>query len=242
MKTIFSKVALLGIVLAIGTATSSTTAMADNGRSYQVTITNAMHGQPLAPSVIATHDHRFQLFELGAAPMAGDSGYADYFALAAMAETGYPFHVLDQVSDSQGVWEAVALPPLLPPGESNSVVISASGKAKLLSAVGMLGKTNDAVYAARGIELPRGVGQSVHAYANVYDVGSEANAESTATIGALGSTEDDGASGTGIDDGSGEGYIHIHAGVHGVGGTGGLSPATDDWRNPAVLVTIEHIK
>jgi hypothetical protein len=252
MKTSILKVTLLGTVLAAGTIVLSSTALAgDNDRMYRVTITNATLGQPVAPSVIATHTSAFQLFEIGLTPESGDSGYDDYFALAAMAETGYPFHVLDQVSASYGVWDAVALPkdngpnipPVLFPGESNSTIISASGNARYLSAAAMLGATNDAFYAVRGAALPRGVGDTTHVYANAYDAGSEANEESKDTVGALGAPTDgdNGASGTGINT-NGEGYIHVHAGIHGVGGADGLSAATHDWRNPVVEVTIERIE
>lgn len=242
------KAGLLGIVIAASTIALTPSAMAghNNDRMYQVTVQNATRGQPVAPSVIATHTAAFRLFELGPAPMAGDPGYDRYFALAAMAETGYPFHVLDQVAASDGVYDAVVLatnltPPVLPPGESNSTVISASGDAKYLTAVAMLGATNDAVYAVRGVELPKGIHDTVRVFANAYDVGSEQNAESPATVGFLGSTEDNGESGMGINEG-GEGYIHVHAGIHGVGGAGGLDPATFDWRNPVVELTIERIK
>lgn len=247
MKSFTIKNALLSVALFTGVATLAPAAMADGSdRIYQVTITNAMLGQPVAPSVIATHSDAFSLFEVGPAPMMGDSGYDDYFALAAMAETGYPFHVLEQVEMSYGVQDATVLatshmPPVLFPGESNSTTVSASGNARYLSAVGMLGMTNDAVYAVRGAMLPRGIGDTVRVSANVYDAGSEANAESAATIGALGATDDDPVSGMGINEG-GEGYIHVHAGIHGVGGMGGLSPAAHDWRNPVVEVTIERIK
>ena len=247
MKTLNFKNALLGVVLVTGIASLTPTAMAGgNDRMYRVTITNAALGQPIAPSVIATHSDAFHLFGLGPAPMPGDSDYDDYFALATMAETGYPFLVLDQVAVSNGVRDAKALatshtPPVIFPGESNSTTISASGQAKYLSAVGMLGATNDAIYAVRGVMLPRGVGDTVHVGANAYDAGSEANAESADTVGALGATDDDPISGVGINEG-GEGYIHVHAGVHGIGGSGGLSPATHDWRNPVVEVTIERIE
>ena len=217
-------------------------------RMYQVTITNATLGQPVAPSVFATHNSAFQLFELGPVPVPGDSGYDDYFALAAMAETGYPFHVLDQVSASDDVWDAVALltdhtPPVLLPSESNSTVISASGKARYLSAAAMLGATNDAFYAVRGVELPRHVGGITRVSAYAYDAGSEANEESRDTIGALGAPTDgdDPISGTGIN-ANGEGYIHVHAGIHGIGGVDGLSAAMHDWRGPVVELTIERIQ
>lgn len=247
MKSSNIKNALLSVALVTGIATLTPAAMADGkGRMYQVTITNAMLGQPVAPSVIATHTGAFSLFEIGAAPTEGDSDYDDYFALAAMAETGFPFHVLDQVEMSYSVHDATVLatnhtPPVLFPGESNSTTINSSGNAKYLSAVGMLGMTNDAIYAVRGVMLPRGIGDTVRVSANVYDAGSEANAESADTIGALGAMDDNPMTGMGINEG-GEGYIHVHAGVHGVGGMDGLSPAAHDWRNPAVEVTIERIK
>ena len=247
MKAAILKNLLLGAVLAVGTGVIASTAAADNSRMYRVTITNATHGQPVAPSVIATHSDAFQLFELGMAPMPGDDGYASYFGLAAMAETGYPFHLLDAVADADGVWEAVPLPypgrmpPVMLPGESNSTTISASGNAKYLSTAAMLGATNDAIYAVRGVALPRGVGDTVHAYANAYDVGSEANDESPETVGFLGATEDNGASGMGINE-NGEGFIHVHPGIHGVGGENGLDPAVLDWRDPVVEVTVERIE
>jgi hypothetical protein len=251
METSISKAALLGAIFAAGTLALSPVAMAGNNndrgaRMYRVTITNATLGQPVAPSVIATHTDAFQLFELGPTPVPGDSDYDYYFALATMAETGYPFFALDQVAASHGVWEAVALPtdrspPVLLPSESNSVTISASRKAKYLSTAAMLGATNDAFYAVRGAPLPNGVGDIVQVHADAYDAGSEANAESADTVGALGAADDNPLSGAGINT-NGEGYIHVHAGIHGIGGPDGLAAATYDWRNPVVEVTIERIR
>lgn len=249
MKPSISKAALISTALALVATVTTSAVFAGGDRMYKVTITNATRGQPVAPSVIATHSDAFRLFDLGPAPMAGEPGYDDYFALAAMAETGYPFHVFDQVSGADGVWEATVLakpqpeplPPVILPSESNSTMISASGNAKYLTTVAMLGATNDAVYAIQGAALPRGVGDTVHYWANAYDVGSEANDESPDTVGALGATDDNGESGTGINEG-GEGYIHVHSGIHGVGGPDGLSPATHDWRNPVVEVTIERVE
>jgi len=242
MKLSKLKTALLGTAL-IATAIALTpAAIADNGgRMYRVTIQDATVGQPLSPPVIATHGDEFHLFDLGPVPTMGDDGYDLYFALAAVAETGYPGHLLAEVSAAAGVWEAqVVGGSPLPHGESISTTISASGDAKYLSAASMLGRTNDGFWALRGVELPRGIGDTVRYFANGYDAGSEANAESNTTVG--GADGDDGDSGFGINDGSGEGYIIIHPGVHGVGGAGGLVPAMDDWRDPVVEVIIERIK
>jgi len=249
MKTSVSKVALLGAFFSAGTIALPPAAMADPDQgvsTYRVTVANGTQGQPVAPSVIATHTDAFRLFELGPTPEPGDDGYDYYFALATAAETGFPFPLRDQVAASVGVWEAVALPtdrspPILLPGESNSITISASPNAKYLSAAAMLGATNDAFYAVRDVRLPRVIGESVHIDANAYDAGSEANAERAETVGAIGATDDDPMTGTGIDEG-GEGYIHVHAGIHGIGGPDGLDAATYDWRDPVVELTIERIQ
>jgi len=240
MKLPYLRSALLGTVLIACTIALTPSAMAgDEGRMYQVTIQNATLGQPLSPSVIATHTDAFHLFKLGPVPTMGDDDYDLYFALATVAETGYPFHLLNEVSAADGVWAAqiVGGSPL-PHGQSISTTISASGDAMYLTAASMLGRTNDGFYAVLGAPLPRGIGEVTRVFANGYDAGSEANAESVATVGALGATDDDGATGDGINE-NGEGYIVVHPGVHGVGG---LDPAVDDWRNPVVEVTIERIK
>ena len=250
-KTAFSTIALLGAIIVAGVIALAPAAMArDNKgrgeRAYRVTITNATLGQPVAPSVIATHSDAFRLFRLGPTPVPGDSDYALYFGLATAAETGSPVPLVDEVAASDGVWEAVALltnrtPPILLPGESNATTIHASGNAKYLSAAAMLGATNDAFYAVRGIRLPRRFGEIIHVYADAYDAGSELNEESADSVGALGATDDNPATGEGINE-NGEGHIHVHAGIHGIGGPDGLDAATYDWRNPVVELTIERIR
>jgi hypothetical protein len=241
---------VLGAVLAVGTIALTSTAMAGHGRGermYRVTVTNATRGQPVAPSVIATHTGAFQLFELGLAPTPSDPGYDKYFGLATAAETGFPVPLRDAVAASAGVSEVVVLatdrtPPVLLPSESNSIVVGAARWATQWSAAAMLGATNDGFYAVRGVPLPRFLHQKVRVFANGYDAGSEANAETAATVVALGATDDDPMTGAGINDGSGEGFIHVHAGIHGVGGPDGLDPATYDWRDPVVELTIERIR
>jgi hypothetical protein len=257
MKISISTTALLGAMLALATVASTPDALAqqDQGaqsdpvtvlRMYQVTVTNATLGQPVAPSVIATHTGAFRLFDLGPTPKPGDAGYDVYFGIATAAETGYPVPLHDAVASSQGVWDAQVLatnrtPPVLLPGESNSLIITASLGARYLSAAAMLGATNDAFYGVRGVHLPDEIGDTVRVDATAYDAGSEANAESAETVGALGATDDDPMTGAGIN-ANGEGYIYVHAGIHGVGGPDGLAAATYDWDNPVVELTIERVR
>jgi len=207
-----------------GIAATSQSALADGGKTYRVTIANATHGQPLAPGLIITYRESFSLFELNGVASLG---------LATMTETGNPGELAGEVIGTHGVATADVLigqnpppgPPVAIPGESNSKEIRTG--AKYISVVGMLAATNDAVYAVRGIRLPRN--GKITVYATAYDAGSELNSEAASDIPALGNdaySEEDG-----------EGFIHVHNGVH---GGGDLVPADHDWRNPVVAITIER--
>ena len=98
----------------------------------------------------------------------------------------------------------------------------------------MLVSTNDAFAAVRGLRLPGGVGKSVRATGDAYDAGSEANTEDCAHI--PGPPCDNG--GVRVIEGA-EGYIHIHAGIHGIED---LVPAYRDWRNPVIEVTVTRLE
>lgn len=226
MKKTVLKGALTCALILSGALVAGQAALADEARIYQVTIHNAMLGQPLAPSLFVTHNSDFALFEIG------DTASTE---LAIMAETGNPGPLAGMVSVSEGVVDTAVLPfdrtpPVMLPGESNSTEISAEGNAKYFSAVGMLAATNDGFYAVRGVKLPKN--GSVTVYANAYDAGSEANTEHLGDIPAGGNDAFDAP----LDDG--EGYIHIHAGIHGVGD---LVSETHDWRNPVVQITITRL-
>lgn len=220
--------AIAGALAFSGALAAGQTALADEAeaRHYEITIRNALLGQPVAPSLFVTHDSSFSLFEIGDSPSDG---------LAIMAETGNPGPLAGEVSGEAGVYETVVLPtahmpPVLFPGESNSTVISALGDAKHFSAVGMLAATNDAFYALRNVALPKRGSITVRAAA--YDAGSEANTELAADIPASGNDNFDEPMG------GEEDHIHVHAGIHGVGD---FDPATFDWRNPVVEITITRL-
>ena len=90
--------------------------------------------------------------------------------------------------------------------------------------------TNDGFIALNDVPLPR-FQKSVTYSADVYDAGSETNDELSSTVPALG------GEGSSPND-TGEGFVHIHNGVHGVGN---LNAAKMDWRNPAAEITIERM-
>jgi len=236
MKNTVHKGTALGALILCGALAASAAALADAGaRTYEVTIQVATRGQPIAPSVFVTHDSIFSLFDVGPA-INMDS--VQYEGLARMAETGGPGALATAIGGAAGVDSVEVLlapthpaPPVLLPGDSNSTTITASGNTKFFSAVGMLAATNDAFYGVRGVALPISGSITVHAVA--YDAGSEPNNEIFADTPAGSDDAFDSP------DEAGEGHIHVHAGIDGIGT---MAPEDLDWRNPVVEITITRIK
>jgi hypothetical protein len=248
MKKALLKGTALGALILTGSLAAGQAALADE---YEVTIQNLTHGQPIAPSLFVTHDSNFSLFDIGPA---ADMDSDQYIGLATAAETGNP-GVLDAAIDGDGgVEDHVVLahpngpgvPPVLFPGTSNSLadqmldpIVGTPGK--YFSAVAMLGGTNDAFYGLRNVVLPAS-GSSTTVRAVTYDAGSEANSEALDDVPPGGNMDE-------ADDGStiaenGEGYIHIHNGIHGLNFNSNgkyLNPAQWDWGNEVVEITITNI-
>lgn len=229
MKNTIFKGTALGALILSGVLGASAAALADGGmRNYEVTIRNATLGQPITPSLFVTHNSEFSMFEVGDTATPG---------LATMAETGNPGVLVTEVESSDGVDDTVILAtdlmpdPVLLPGLSNTTTISASGNTEFFSAVAMLAATNDAFYAVRGVRLPNSGSVTVRGAA--YDAGSEENTELDTDIPAIGAPP------MNVHVDPGEGFIHVHAGVH---GGFDLIPAQHDWRNPVVEITITRIK
>lgn len=189
---------------------------------YKVTITNLTPGQPLAPVMAATHRPGISFFEVGQAP-------SDELARLAEAGDGKP--MADKLAVTPGVGDAeVSTTGLTFPGHSTTMTVSAQRGVDSISVAAMLGATNDAFFAIKDVPLPKG-NHAVTYMANAYDAGSETNDELSSTVAGLG------GEGYSPND-SGEGFVHIHGGVHGVGD---LVPATMDWRNPVAEIVIERV-
>ena len=224
MRRTISRALAMGALVAGGLMAASHGALADGGAKYKVTITNPNRGQPLAPALFITHSKRFSLFETNGQP--ASSG------LATMAETGAPFDLQAEVDGAHGVKSTDVLPgpnpspPVFLPGVSDSFYITTSRKAGYFTMVAMLGMTNDAFYALRGIKLPKH--GKITLYADAYDAGSETNTEKTDDI--------PGPTNNHVD--PGEGFIHIHTGIQ---GEADLDRATYDWRNPVAIITVERV-
>ena len=92
----------------------------------------------------------------------------------------------------------------------------------------MLIPTNDAFLAARNVRLPRGH-EVRPIVVPAYDAGSEPNDEDCENIpGPVCGVE-------GVSGEDGEGYVHVHAGIHGIAN---LAARTCDRRNPVASISI----
>lgn len=228
-KTMFRTLTALGAIALAGFALPGPqTALSQEGQVYEIRVTNLTRGQQFTPILAATHPSSVGLFELGEPSSA---------ALAILAEEGNTGPLAALLS-SQGALDIQTSSGLLNPGASSTILVQAHGRADHLSVAAMLIPTNDGFFALNNIELPKG--QNVLTlYSPVYDSGSERNDEQCASIPGPFFTECGGAGGGGAPSGGEEGYVHIHAGIHGIGN---LNAAIRDWRNPAAQITIRRLR
>ena len=190
-----------------------------SGKQYDVTITNLTRGETFTPVMVATHKRSKKMFMLGHEASA---------ALSAMAEGGDTSALSDSLmphsSESSGA--------LLAPGMSVTIRVTAMENNRI-SVAAMLIPTNDAFIAVNGIKLPKDK-RTLSIMSPVYDAGSEPNDEMCANI------PGPYCMGTGKSpEAGGEGYVHIHAGIHGIAD---LRAEDHDWRNPAAKITIRQVQ
>lgn len=199
--------------------------------TYRVTVHNLTRGQLITPPLVVVHDSSTSLFSVGQPASA---------ELATLAEEGNPMPLMEAAMGMEGVFDTgVAFgpgdPPVIPPGQSASVMVESASKYRSLSVVGMLATTNDSFFAVSGVKVPSGatlyrfLPRSITLNASAYDAGSEANSESCEFIPGppCGNHAHDPA--------EAEGFVYISNGVR---GTGDIDDAEGDWRNPVARVTI----
>jgi hypothetical protein len=199
----------------------------DPGGRYEVTVTNVTRGQTFTPILVATHKAGVRLFELGGPASA---------ALATLAEEGNTAPLAAALSAMPQVKDVASSGALLPPGESVTIMVSTQGAFDRVSLAAMLIPTNDAFFALNDVDGPRGRSAAT-LFAPAYDAGSEGNDELCASIPGPSFAECGGPGGGGMP-GGGEGYVHIHAGIHGIGS---FAAADRDWRNPVARITIRRV-
>ncbi|WP_456406764.1 spondin domain-containing protein [Thiolapillus sp.] len=208
----------ISALLALSLAAAS--ALADD---YQVTITNLTQAQSFTPVLLASHKSGYPVFTPGQAASSD---------LEAVAEGGDIGPLLATLDASGDVHETVASDGLLGPGQSVTLMLDGSKKYRYLSLVSMLIPTNDAFIGVSGIRMPKKKNNPTMVFVPAYDAGTEMNDELCVNIpGPV-------CGGAGMSAESGEGFISVHPGIHGVGD---LTAGTYDWRNPAALVKIERM-
>jgi hypothetical protein len=203
---------------------------ADDRRGhFEVTVTNVTRGQTFTPILVATHRAGIRLFELGqpASP-----------ELATVAEEGNTAPLAARLSSMRGVKDVVSSGALLPPGHSVTIRVRTEGAFDHVSMAAMLIPTNDGFFALNGVPGPHGSG-SMTRRSPAYDSGSEVNDELCASIPGPFFAECGGPGGGGMPAGGEEGYVHIHAGVHGIGN---FVAADRDWRNPVANIVIRRTR
>ena len=222
---------LTSAALIAGLIFGSSSAFASDKNDYQVTITNLTYSIQFTPILVTSHKKGLAPLFVPGAPASPE--------LTAIAEGGNVEPLTDKLEGDKDVVDvqnsAALLGPtgLLFPGESVTVVVSAKGGAKLISIASMMLPTNDGFIGLNSVEAPKK--GSVTYYSPGYDSGTEPNDEQCIHI--PGPTCQGAGPSPEID---GEGYVHIHRGIHGI--TGELPADVYDWRNPVAKITITRMK
>jgi len=196
--------------------------------TYEISVTNVTRNQRFTPVLFVVHRTGVQLFEVGEPASA---------ELATLAEEGNTAPLAEALRATSGVREAIATSGLLDPGATVTQRIHARPFERI-SAAAMLIPTNDGFFALSGAALPLGF-EPVRLPAPAYDAGSERNDELCASIPGPFFDECGGPGGGAQVDGGEEGFVHIHAGIHGIGD---LDASERDWRNPTAMVSIRRIR
>jgi|SRR5919106_1489217 hypothetical protein len=217
-----------GLILVTGMVSAPVVSAGENGPRFEVTITNLTRGQQFTPILVTSHKKGIRLFELGT-PASSQ--------LAALAEEGDTTPLANLLSGMPEVKDVVTGTGLTNPGESVTLTVKTRGRFNHLSTAAMLIPTNDGFFALNGVKGPKGR-HVLTLFSPSYDAGSERNDERCASIPGPSFDECGGSGDGGKPTGGEEGYVHIHAGIHGIGD---LNAAERDWRNPVAKITIRRI-
>ncbi len=196
-------------------------------RVYEVTVENLTAGQPLTPTVFATHRSRGAVFRPGHEASNGIQQLAE--------NGGVPVLVAELTSRRDiGTVAVVGDAPIGPGGSATTSIIVAD-RYRRATLAGMLVCTNDG-FAGRTLRLPKWIGDAKTVYARAFDAGTEINTEAYADL----VPPCDGMGGSGMSNPAlaEGGVIHRHDGI--MGGAD-LDPAVHGWDGPVVRITVERV-
>ncbi len=193
---------------------------------YRVTVTNLTHSQVFSPILVVAHSRRIALFE---------KGQPASEQLAQLAEGGATMPLIDALAGNRHVFGTATSTGPVPPGQSISVDVE-SRYISRISVASMLVNTNDAFMALDSARAPYRYRSEYEVPA--YDAGSERNDELCVHIpGPLCAGMNNEMGGTLGKEG--EGFVHIHRGIHGIGN---LDKSVADWRNPVAHISIKRVR
>jgi hypothetical protein len=199
------------------------------GRFFDVTVTNLTRGQQFTPILVASHRSGIRLFDLGQPASPG---------LQTVAEEGNVAPLTAALEARPGVLQVVNSGALLAPGASVTIRVRTAENFDRVSVAAMLIPTNDAFFALNGMRIAPGIMKKTFTSV-AYDSGSERNDELCASIPGPFFDECGGPGGGAAPAGGEEGYVHVHGGIH---GTGDISAAERDWRNPVALIAVRRVR
>lgn len=198
----------------------STPVLAGGEDTYAVTITNVTAAQSFTPLLAITHKKGHPLLMLGS-PASPE--------LVRIAEGGDTMPFQQGLMDSGMAYDAASSGGLLGPGQSVTLHVKSKGRFNHLTVAAMLLPTNDGVIALNGMKLSK---HSRSVMVPGYDAGSELNDELCAHI------PGPHCGGAPFSDEDGEGFVHIHPGITGVGD---LLASQYDWKNPIAKITVKRM-
>lgn len=204
-------------------------------RVYEMNVVNLTASQPFSPIALVAHESGYSAFQIGEPASEG---------MEILAESGDNAMFTSEADADDAVLQTISGAGILGPGANETLMVELEetvAESALFSAVTMLVNTNDAITAARGVNISSlEVGDRLQMTTIGYDAGTELNSELAGTI-------------PGPADG-GEGFNAIrddlndaitgHAGVL-TSDDGLLDSVLSDihrWDNPIARVTISRIE
>ncbi len=220
---IVTGLAAISLYAAIASGQPSVTAETPPPAVATVTIVNLAKGQILTPAVVYSHGPE--------APPLFVSGQPASPELQRLAELGATAGLQNRVRAEPEVLDVVRLAAFVRPGNSASIQVKFDSEHRLVSLASMIEMTNDGFVAASGLAIPC-EGEAV-LRTNGWDAGSERNTELCSEVPAPCPSRS--RLGTCSIGPSPEGFVHVHAGVH---GCGGFPSEVFDWGYPLALIKV----
>ncbi len=211
-------------------AIAPTAGASSPSETYRITVENLTHGQPLTPAVVAVHGHGFRLFRNHRSASNGIQQLAE--------NGGVPVLVAELEANPAVASVAVVGNAPIPPGGSQSALVTTSRGADRISLAAMLVCTNDGFGGLASVKLSTASGSKVR-YAYAYDAGTEINTQDVDDL--VPPCDGDMTTGTGVSNPAlaEHGNVMRHRGI--LRNVGDLTPGQHGWHGPVMRVTIERV-